>query len=267
MDKYLEQNKAHWNEITPIHVSSAFYNVDGFKSGKSTMLMPFEPEEMGDVHGKSLLHLQCHFGMDTMSWARLGAKVTGVDFSDEAIKAARKLSKETGIKARFIESDIYVLPEVLKGKFDIVYTGAGAIYWLPDLNKWAKIIAHFLKRGGFFYIMEGHPFTSVFDNTPEAKDLKVKYSYFSNPDWLDEDPGNDYADTSYAVKHGTSEWTHPLSEIINSLIQAGLKIEFLHEYPMLFFKQFSFMEQDKDGYWRLQGDMVPQIFSIKATKT
>ena len=130
-------------KITPVHVRSSFYDVDGFKSGRGTMLMPCEPEEMGDVRGKSLLHLQCHFGMDTLAWARSGAKVTGVDFSDEAIKAARKLGKEMGIKARFIESDIYTLPDVLKGKFDIVYTGAGAICWLPDLAKWAKIIHTF----------------------------------------------------------------------------------------------------------------------------
>jgi len=266
MDKHIKQNKTAWNEVTPIHVNSAFYDVDGFKAGKSRMIMPFEPEEMGDVRGKSLLHLQCHFGMDTLTWARMGAKVTGVDFSDEAIKAARVLSQQTGIKARFIESDIYALPDVLKGKFDIVYTGGGAICWLPDLAKWGKIIAHFLKRGGFFYIMEGHPFMSVFDNSHVVKELKPKYSYFNNPDWINETPGNDYADSSYKVKHSTSEWMHPLSEIINSLIQAGLKIEFLHEYPMLFFKQFSFMEKGKDGYWHLKDDKLPQIFSIKASK-
>jgi SAM-dependent methyltransferase len=267
VDKRLEQNKAHWNEVTPIHVNSTFYDMAGFKAGNSRMIMPFEPEEVGDVRGKSLLHLQCHIGMDTLAWARLGAKVTGVDFSCEAIKAARKLSKEIGIKARFIESDIHTLPDALTGKFDIVYTGGGAICWLPDLARWAKIIARFLKRGGFVYIMEGHPFMSIFDNTPKAPELKLKYSYFNNPDWLDEDPGNDYADSSYIVKNGTSEWMHPLSEIINSLIQSGLKIEFLHEYPMLFFKQFSFMVKGKDGYWHLKGDKLPQIFSLKATKT
>ena len=228
--------------------------------------MPFEPKEVGDVHGKSLLHLQCHFGMDTLTWARLGAKVTGVDFSGEAIKAARKLSREIGIKARFIESDVYALPDILKSKFDIVYTGGGVLCWLPDLDKWAQIIAGYLKCGGFFYIMEGHPLMNIFDNSTDAKELKVKYSYFNNPEWLNEDPGNDYADSRFKAKHGTSEWTHSLGEIVNSLVDAGLKIDSLHEYPMLFFKQFSFMTQDKDGYWHLQGDKLPQIFSPKATK-
>jgi SAM-dependent methyltransferase len=267
VDKYLEQNKAYWDEITPVHVRSSFYDIDGFKAGTSQLVMPFEPEEMGDVRGKTLLHLQCHIGMDTLAWARRGAKVTGADFSGEAIKTARKLSNEIGIEASFIESDIYALPDALKEKFDIVYTGGGAICWLPDLAKWSKVIAHFLKPGGFFYIMEGHPFMSVFDNGPNAKELCVTNPYFNNPEWLDLDPGNDYADPGYAIKNSESEWMHPLSEIINSLINAGLKIEFFHEYPMIFFKALPFMEQDNEGYWRLKGDMLPQIFSIKAVKS
>jgi 2-polyprenyl-3-methyl-5-hydroxy-6-metoxy-1,4-benzoquinol methylase len=137
MNKYLKQNKAYWDEITPVHVHSSFYDIDGFKAGKSAMVMPFEEEEMDDLHGKSLLHLQCHIGMDTLHWVRRGAKVTGVDFSAEAIKTARQLSLEIGVKAKFIESDIYALPDILKGKFDVVYTGGGALCWLPDLDKWA----------------------------------------------------------------------------------------------------------------------------------
>ena len=267
MDKYIAENRDYWDEITPIHVRSAFYDIAGFKAGTSTMRMPFEAEEMGNLDGKSLLHLQCHIGMDTLTWARAGAKVTGADFSGEAIKTARLLSREIGIKARFIESDIYALPDVLKEKYDIVYTGGGAICWLPDLPRWAGIIAHFLKPKGFFYIMEGHPFMSVFDNSPEATELKVKYSYFNAPEWIDEEPGYDYADSTYAIKSRQNEWMHPLSEIINSLIQAGLKIDFLHERPMIFFKALPFMVKGKDKYWHLKGDKLPQIFSLKATRT
>jgi ubiquinone/menaquinone biosynthesis C-methylase UbiE len=266
MDKHVQQNKAYWDEITPVHVRSSFYDIDGFIAGKKQMIMPCELEEMGDIHGKSLLHLQCHIGMDTLAWARRGAKVTGVDFSGEAISTARKLSDETGIKSRFIESDIYALPDILNEKFDIVYTGAGAICWLPDLKKWGEIIARFLKPGGFFYIMEGHPFMSVFGNGPDVKDLQVKNPYFHNPEWLEMNPGNDYADSSYAIKNKESEWMHPVSEILNSLIDAGLKIEFFHEHPMIFFKVLPFMVQDKDGYWRLKDDLLPQIFSLKASK-
>ena len=169
------------------------------------------------LHGKSLLHLQCHFGMDTLSWGRLGAKVTGVDFSEEAIKLARKLSKETGIKAQFICSDIYKLPEVLKKKFDIVYTSGGVLCWLPDLNKWAKIIAHFLKPGGFFYIMEGHPFTYVFDNSETAKVLKVTQSYFHKPEPTKWEPEGDYANPTSVTSSASYEWAHGMGDIINSL--------------------------------------------------
>jgi SAM-dependent methyltransferase len=265
MDKYLQQNKAHWNEVTPVHEHSVMYDIAGFKAGKCTLQYK-ELEEMGDVSGKSLLHLQCHFGLDTLSWARRGAIVTGVDFSGEAIKLARKLSKETGIKADFIESDIYALPQVLKEKFDIVFTSYGVLCWLPDLTRWAQVISHFLKPGGFFYIIEGHPFMNVFDNSPAAKELTVAWSYFSNPEWLDCEPGNDYADSSFTSSHGSCEWAHPLSEVINSLIQAGLKIDFLHEFPTGFFKASSLMKQEKDEPWHLEGDRLPLTFSLKATR-
>jgi SAM-dependent methyltransferase len=266
MDKYLKYNKAAWNESVPIHEKSAFYDVAGFKAGKSMMIMPFEIEEMGDVHGKSLLHLQCHFGMDTLSWGRLGAKVTGVDFSNEAIKLAHKLGKETGIKTEFICTDIYKLPEIHKKKYDIVYTSGGVLCWLSDLNKWGEIIAHFLKPGGFFYIMEGHPFMNVFDNSKTSTHLNVTQSYFHKPVPTKWAPEGDYADPDAIVSYGSYEWTHSLGDIINGLIKAGLKIEFLHEYPMIFYKVFPFMEKDKDGYWHLEGDKLPLVFSLKAVK-
>jgi SAM-dependent methyltransferase len=266
MDKYLKYNKAAWNENTPVHARSAFYDVAGFKAGKSMMIMPLEIEEMGDVHGKSLLHLQCHFGMDTLSLGRQGAKATGVDFSEEAIKLARKLSKEVGIKAEFICSDIYKLPEIHKKKYDIVYTSGGVLCWLPDLKKWGEIIAHFLKPGGFFYIMEGHPFSTVFDNSRTATELKVTQCYFHKAEPTKWEPEGDYADPTVIFTHGSYEWTHSLGDIINGLIQAGLKIEFLHEYPMIVYKVFPFMKKGKDNYWHLEGDKLPQIFTLKASK-
>jgi SAM-dependent methyltransferase len=266
MDKYLNQNKALWNEITPIHERSAFYDVDGFKAGKSMMIMPVEIKEMGDVKGKSLLHLQCHFGMDTLTWGRLGAKVTGVDFSDVAIKHARELSKETGIKAEFMCSDIYRLPEIHKKNYDIVYTSGGVLCWLPDLKKWAEIIYHFLKPGGFFYIFEGHPFSHVFDESQDATELKVKYPYFHTPEPSKWGPEGDYADPDAVVSQGSYEWNHSLGDIINSIIMSGLKIEFLHEFPIIFYKFLPFLEQEGDKGWRTKGNKIPLTFSIKATK-
>lgn len=266
MDGYIRGNRELWNELTPIHARSKFYDAEGFKKGKCT-LESIELEELGDVSGKSLLHLQCHFGMDTLSWARLGAKVTGVDFSDKSIDLARSLSEELGIEADFVCCNIYDLLERLSGKFDIVYTSAGVLCWLPDLKKWAEIISHFLKPGGFFYILEGHPSMMVFDDSPDATELKVKYPYFhgSEPDkW---EPEGDYAEPDAVVAHGSYEWTHKMGDIINSLIYAGLRIEFLHEFPVIFFKRFSFMERDDNGRWRIKGDKIPLTFSLKATKS
>ncbi|MGD1118230.1 MAG: class I SAM-dependent methyltransferase [Dehalococcoidales bacterium] len=266
MDKYLEYNKAAWNESIPIHEKSAFYDVAGFKAGKKMMLMPFELDEVGDVRGKSLLHLQCHFGMDTLTWGRRGAKVTGVDFSEDAISLARKLSKETGIKGEFICSDIYELQETHQNKYDIVYTSGGVLCWLPDLNKWGKIIAHFLKPGGFFYIMEGHPFMMVFDNSKTATQLNVANSYFHRTAPTRWEPDSDYADPAAITSYGSYEWTHSLGDIINGLIGAGLKIEFLHEHTAIFYKVFPFMTRGKDGFWHLEGDKLPLVFSLKAVK-
>jgi SAM-dependent methyltransferase len=268
MDEYVSRNLKHWNEVTPIHEKSKLYDVEGFKRGGSR-LSPLEREEVGDVAGKNLLHLQCHFGLDTMSWARLGAKVTGVDFSDKAIDLARSLSQELGIDVDFICSDIFDLPEVLKKKFDIVFSSNGVLCWLPDLSAWANIIARFLKPEGFFYIVESHPVADVFENERDTKELKARHSYFYSPQpakWI---PEGTYADKEAKVTNPTYEWTHPLSDIVNSLISAGLRIDFLHEFPYLNWDFFPFMEKDKDGWWRFKErkETIPLMFSLKATKS
>jgi SAM-dependent methyltransferase len=266
LNKYLNNNLKLWNEITPIHNQSDFYDVDGFKNGRNT-LKPIELEELGDVSGKSLLHLQCHFGMDTLSWARLGAKVTGVDFSDKAIFLARSLSKELKIQADFICSDIYQLPGVLSKKFDIVFTSYGVLCWLPDINWWAQIISRFLKQGGIFYIVESHPVINIFDNSKNATELKVIQSYFHKPEPIKWEPEGDYTDKNAKVSNPSYEWTHNLSDIINALINSGLKIEFLHEFSFSnMAKHFPFMEQDQDRLWRVPGDKIPLTFSLKAKR-
>ena len=150
---YFEQNKDSWNKRTAVHKESAFYDLDSFKKGKSA-LNKIELEELGDVTGKSLLHLQCHFGMDTMSWARAGADCVGVDLSDEAINLAKEINSELNLHTGFICCNVYDLKQHLDKKFDIVFTSYGTIGWLPDLDKWAEIVAHFLKPGGIFYIAD-----------------------------------------------------------------------------------------------------------------
>ena len=176
------------------------------------------------------------------------------------------LGKELEIEAAFICSDIYKLPDVLDEKFDIVYTSGGVLCWLPDLKQWAEIITHFLKPGGFFYILEGHPFRCIFDDSPDATELKVKYSYFHTPEPVNWEPEGDYADPDAVVTHGSYEWTHDMGDIINSLISSGLRVEYLHEFPTIFYKCYPFMKKDNDGLWRVEGDRIPLTFTLKATK-
>jgi SAM-dependent methyltransferase len=192
--------------------------------------------------------------------------VTGVDFSEEAIKLAHKLSKEIGVKATFIQSDIYALPEVLKKKYDIVFTSYGVLPWLPDLKRWAEIIAHFLKPGGFFYIVEFHPFMTVFDNSRAVTELKITQSYFYNPEPIKWEPEGDYADPTLFATIGSYEWTHSLGDIVNALVSSGLKIEFLHEFPISGYRAIPFMKKQDDGWWHLEGDRLPLMFSLKVMK-
>ena len=204
--------------------------------------------------------------MGTLSWARLGAKAVGVDFSGEAIALARSLSRETGIGANFVCSDIYELLNVLDDRFDIVFTSAGVLCWLPDLKHWGEIVSHFVRPGGFFYVFDSHPFSLMFDDSARVTELQVTRSYFSGPEPEYWEPEGDYADPNAKATRGSYEWTHSLDSIVNALIEAGLRIEFLHEFPVLFHCGCPLMEQDKDGWWRLRGDKVPLTFSIKASK-
>ncbi len=261
--KYSEANRKAWNNKTPIHLKSDFYDVEGFKKGKSS-LQHIELEELGDVTGKLLLHLQCHFGQDSLSWARLGAKVTGVDFSEEAIKSAEKLNDELNLGAKFICSNIYDIEKHLTGKFDIVFTSYGTIGWLNDLNEWGRLISKYLNPGGIFYIVDFHPFIWMLDD--EFK--KLKYSYFFDEEPIAEETEGTYADKNAKIKLVEYGWNHSLSEVINSLIGNGLQIEFLHEFPHSVYNVFPNTIRGNDGFWRLKGmeDIIPMMFSIKARK-
>ncbi|MEO1436754.1 MAG: class I SAM-dependent methyltransferase [Bacteroidota bacterium] len=181
-----ESNKHLWNVWAANHSKSGFYDVEGFKNG-ACALKHIEVEALGaEIADKSLLHLQCHFGLDTLSWARRGAKATGIDFSKEAIGIANALSAETGIPAKFVESDLYDLPNQLEGQFDVVFTSYGVLGWLPDMDAWAKVINHFLRPGGTFYIVEFHPFFYTF----EFADQEMVYSYFNKGVIKEENEGS-----------------------------------------------------------------------------
>jgi len=269
--KYYDANKELWDEFARVHyeTESEEYSVKSFLEGQTT-LKSYELKEMGNVKGKSLLHLQCHFGLDTLSWAREGAIVTGIDISSEGIRLAKLLANQAKLEARFIESNFYDLPKVLSEEFDIVYTSIGVLCWLNDLKEWAKIITHFLKPGGFFYIAEIHPFSLVFDNeTKDIKDLQVYYNYFHDPKPMEFLADGSYSSDGIKIEPKKEyEWAHSMSDIINSLIEAGLRIEFLNEYPFTVWKQFPFVERGADGFFRLKNQKaeIPLIFTLKAVK-
>ncbi len=263
-DEYIASNKQLWDNWTLLHEKSDFYDVAGFKAGRDT-LNPTEVEEVGDVAGKSLLHLQCHFGMDTLSWARHGAKVTGTDLSETAIDLARALASELGIEANFVCANLYDLPAALQGQFDIIYTSGGALWWLPDIAGWGKVIGHFLKPGGVFYVRDQHPAAMAFEEVDGR--LQPLYPYWQPREPLKFDTHGSYASAAdyHFVEYG---WTHSLGEIINALTAQGLHIEFLHEWPHLFFKMFPSMEQDEQGHWWLPGrsTSIPMSFSLRAVR-
>ena len=263
----VESNRALWDKWTAVHVDSDFYHVDTFKAGDNR-LRDYEIADLGDVTGKDLLHLQCHFGLDTLSWARLGANVTGIDYSEAAIAEARKLASEVGLDARFVSSNVYELPSNLDGDFDIVYTSRGVLGWLPDLDRWADVIAHFLRPGGIFYITEAHPVAHIFDDDEGATELEVKYDYFSKKA-LEFPVKGSYADPDADVDHDVSyDWEHGIGEIVTSLVSSGLRIEFLHEHPFLEWPA-PFLVPADDGSFVLpdkQVGRIPLMFSLKASK-
>jgi SAM-dependent methyltransferase len=263
-ERFLQVNRARWDELVGIHAASDHYDVEGFRAGGIT-LRDYEIEDLGDVTGKSLLHLQCHFGLDTLSWARLGARVTGVDFSEKAVELARSIAAESGVDAEFVCSDVDSLPDHLTGSFDVVYTSRGVVNWLPDIDAWARVIAHFLADGGAFYITEGHPVLQMFDHAPE---LRLRFPYFHRemPDALVV-PGT-YAAPGAEVKNQLElGWSHGLGEIVTALARAGLCIDFLREEPEGEWDR-PFLEQAGEGRWRYppaKGEM-PLWFTLKATK-
>jgi len=268
LDDFLKANLGLWNEWTQIHETSAFYDLEGFKAGNSS-LRPIERDELGEVSGRRLLHLQCHFGLDTLSWARLGAIVTGVDFSGRAIELARSLADELGLPATFVQSTIDELEHNLRGAFDIVFTSYGAIEWLGDLDVWARTIAHFLAAGGTFYMVELHPLARTLDDLDAHPELRVAGPYFpaGKPQRLR--IHGSYADPDAPLEHTIAYgWTHSFAEILNALIGAGLSLEYLHEFPCSVVPFSRSMKRAADGWYYLPGGRrdVPFLFSLKASK-
>ena len=267
-------NRGLWDGWTELHVPSGFYDVPGFMAGRDT-LDSVELEgvlgTLGSVEGKSLLHLQCHFGLDTLSWARRGARATGVDFSERAVAHARRLARELGIEARFHQADVTDPDAVhiaLEGeRFDVVFTSHGVISWLPDLRPWAVTIASALKPGGHFFMADSHPFTWMFDDEVEHPELRVRFEYFGRAPLRFEEKGS-YAAPDAEFEGVSYSYPHTFEEIFGSLTEAGLRVTSLREYPYLFWKWFPWMVEDGDGSFRLPEGLprIPLMFSLTAVK-
>jgi SAM-dependent methyltransferase len=271
MTPFEQANRRRWDELAPIHLRSRFYDVEGFKAGQEC-LRPLEVAEMGDVAGQRLLHLQCHIGLDTLSWARRGAVVTGADASEKSVEAARALAAELGLPATFVAARVQDLPGVpglAAHGFDVVFTSYGVLCWLPDLRPWARTVAHFLAPGGTFYIAEVHPFVDALDDSGKGDGLRVAYPYFPTGEPISWEAQGSYADRSAAVENRTSYlWPHPLGDVLTVLADAGLVIEFVHEHAFHVYPQLPGMVQGADGWWRLPEGVpaLPLLFSLKARR-
>ena len=256
-------NHANWDDRVPVHLASSFYDLAGFRAGADT-LRPFELGEVGDVTGRRLVHLQCHIGLDTLSWARRGALVSGLDFCAPAIEAASSLATELGLAARFVVADVYDALAAFGGqRFDIAYTGVGALVWLPDIPRWARVVAGLLAPGGFVYLVEGHPFAQILD---DASGRVVTRDYFEREPIVDDYPFS-YTDGPSLEHTREVEFQHGLGEIITALADAGLRIEFVHEWDFEVFGRFEVLQRRDDGIYRLPAGQprVPMLYSLRAS--
>jgi len=271
-EEWRRLNRANWDERVPHHLAAASYELGSLRAGQGR-LEPIEEAELGPVAGLRLLHLQCHFGRDSLTLAQRGAEVTGLDFSAPAIAAARALAEELGLagRARFVESDLYAARQALPepASFDRVYVTWGTICWLPDIAEWARIVAWYLKPGGRFYFAEGHPAALVLDDLRRQPDglPGLTYPYFSRRPLELDDP-SDYADeTARLTNSRTHEWLHPLGSVVSALLDAGLRLDFLHEHDAVPWRMFQAMVQGADGLWRWPGEaLLPLAYSLGATR-
>lgn len=260
---YFETNRATWNKKVSVHAKSDMYDMDAFMAGKSS-LNAYELDALGKtIKGKSLLHLQCHFGQDTLSWARMGAKCTGVDLSDEGIELAKRLNESLGLDAEFVQCNVLETSLKIKEQFDIVYTSYGVIGWLPDLKPWGQMIFERLKSGGSFYMVEFHPILWMFDYQSHPPELKYHYN---QDEVIYEEYQGTYADQDSVMISKEYGWNHGLGEVISSLSEAGLRIDFMREHDQSPYNVFPNLIKADNNMYQMKDQLYPMIFELKATK-
>lgn len=250
-DDWRALNQANWDERVGVHLGPRGYDLDALRRG-GERLNAIEEAELGAVAGLRVLHLQCHFGRDSLILAERGAEVTGIDFSRAAIEAAQGLAAELGSSARFIRSDLYAAPDALPepASFDLVYITWGTICWLPDIAGWARVIAHFLRPGGALYFADAHPVAYVLDDDAAVAGLPGWYlPYFGGEPFVHED-ARDYIDPVARLANTRQvNWLHTLADVLGALLAAGLRLEWLHEHPRVTWKMFACLVEDEDGCW------------------
>lgn len=258
----IEENRAVWDQRVAVHLNSAFYDMPGFKAGRNS-LNSIELGLLGELKGLSVLHLQCHFGQDSISLSRMGAEVTGIDFSPNAIDTAKALAIELGNSTRFVCCDVYDLPLHLSGHFDIVFTSYGTIGWLPDLAPWARVVAHFLKPGGHFVMADFHPVLWMFDDTFRT----LHYSYFNTGPITEVSQGS-YADHGAALQTTTTGWNHSLNELLGSLLSNNLQLKDFREFDYSPYNCFPGMQEDRPGQWIFpqHGRNLPLVYAFLMIK-
>ena len=259
---YINVNRQSWNNKTAVHFDSAFYDVAGFLKG-ATSLNEIELKLLGNIKGKRILHLQCHFGQDSISLARLGATVVGVDLADEAIKKAKELALQTQAEASFICCDIYDLPLHLVDQFDLVFTSYGTIGWLPDLDKWASLISRYLKPNGQLVFVEFHPILWMFDDHFK----QIAYNYFKDEAIIEIENGT-YAAKDATLTQKTITWNHSTSEVLNSLINNGMEINSFDEFDYSPYNCFNETIEFEPKKYRIKhlDNKIPMVFALMATK-
>jgi len=259
---YFKTNRITWNQKVKVHSESEMYDLEGFKKGNSS-LNQYELNALGDVSGKKLLHLQCHFGQDTLSWSRLGAQCKGIDISDEGIALAQKLNEELQLNANFLCCNVLDVSKHIQETFDIVFTSYGVTGWLPNLKPWAHIIAERLNSGGVFYMVEFHPIVWMFDYT--KKNPEMKYGYMQKEVIYEEYEGT-YADEHSKMTSREYGWNHGLGNVVTALTEAGLQLDYLNEYDESPYNVLPNLVKTSSGMYATKDRLYPLIFEIKAIK-
>lgn len=271
--EYLELNRSNWDERVPAHVASADYAVQRFLGDPAFLsdVVRFDQPLLGDVSGLHGVHLQCHIGTDTVSLARLGASMTGLDFSGPAVAEAARLATATGADASFVQADVYDAANVLElGSFDLVYTGVGALTWLPDIRRWGRVVADLLRPGGRLFIRDGHPMLHALSVGDDGR-LVLTKPYFETAEARVTDYAGTYVQTDVAIEHTVTHWwNHGLGETVTALLEAGLTLTGLTEHTTVPWRAFSgeTMVSSGGGEWRLaeMPERLAASFTIQAAK-